>query len=264
MNGQIIKLPAVTSEISLSGEWLAQRDELVKQAGEFGTISNNATMESAGDLLKKITRSSNELESIRLELTRPFNEAAKTIKAAADKAREPLEKSKADLQRTMTAYAVEQQRLADEARRKAEAEARRLAEEAAAKQQREYEEAQKRAEEERAKQQDMIDAGILDQCDAKEIEVAEPEQITIPEPVVPVVAVPTAGASNIRKVLVWDLTDLEKVSPMFMTFDEKKVNAWVKLNGDRIKAAIEKNDNKPVEFSPGITFRLETKVQAGR
>lgn len=228
-----IKLPDVTSEITLSATWLEQRDLLVTEASQIKGIENQATYDAAADLLRKVTKSSNELEKIRKDLDKPFRDAAALIKETADKARQPLETVKADLQRVMADYAREQQRRADEERRKLEAAQRQAAEEAA------------------ARQQELIDAGI--------VEDDAPLNVPDVKPATPIVEAPKASGISMVERVVYTITDDDKVASMFRTTDERKINAWRDLNADRIKQAIKNNDCNPVEFSPGIMFRLEMK-----
>jgi uncharacterized membrane-anchored protein YhcB (DUF1043 family) len=127
MNDLVLKLPDVAPEVSISGVWIAERDELIKSSSTIATVTEKTDFEKAGDYLKKITKTSNKLETMRKEISEPFRNAAEMIKKAADKARESLETEKARLQRLMNAYAAEQARKAEEereAKRRAEVVAR--------------------------------------------------------------------------------------------------------------------------------------------
>ncbi len=228
-----IKLPDVTSEITLSATWLEHRDALVADAQQIKGIENQATYDAAADLLRKVTKSSNELEKIRKDLDKPFRDAASLIKETADKARQPLETVKASLQRVMADFAREQQRKADEERRKLEEAQRREAEEAA------------------ARHQELVEAGIVE----------DDAPINVPEvkPAVPITEAPKASGIRMIERIAYTITDDDKVASMFRTTDERKINAWRDMNADRIKKAIKDNGDKPVEFSPGIEFRIEMK-----
>ena len=84
----VVPLPAVVSQVSISGAWIAERDELISSSETIKAIDDQDVFQQAGDVLKKITKTSNKLETMRKDIAEPFRNAAELIKKAADKARD--------------------------------------------------------------------------------------------------------------------------------------------------------------------------------
>jgi len=234
----IVKLPSLVTQVTIDGKWLAARDELLKQLTALQTIASPEEYARGEAILKQITRMSNTLEAMRKDFARPFQDAAGLIKEASDKARSPMELAKANLQKIMTDYWKEQ-------KRKEAAEALRR-----------EEEKRKEIEKQQAEHQAAVDAGLVDEDEAF---VPAPAQETIPTP--PTVVLKSHGTSMVEHV-VWELVDEDKVSVEFKSLDQTKVNAWKKLNEDRIKKAIAADPTGVVEYVPGLKFKLENKPRS--
>lgn len=233
----IIKLPGVSSEVSLASEWLHDRDLLIQAAGDVQAVDGKESFEIAAEVMRRITKHSNALEAHRKELGKPFREADSIIKKTADKAREALETEKNRLQRLCSVYAQEQARLQDEEQRRIEA--------------------QRRADVEKqlAANQAAIKAGLLDEEDVQIHEQPAPG---------PVVVQAKAAGVAVKSRVVWIITDESQIPEMFKTFDQVKLNGWLKMNEDRVRPAIEDDPEAGAKFVPGIKFAMETKVTASR
>jgi hypothetical protein len=227
-NDLIIRIPDVTTEVTISGKWIDERDALVTEAMMHTEVATDTQFQNAGVILKRLTKFSNDMENKRKDFGRPFREADKHIKAAADNAREPLETAKAALQQQMNAYAKEQQRLADEERRRIE------------KVQQEAIEAQA------AQQQALVEAGLVD----------EAEEFA---PVVPEIAptVDRARSADVRvgETVVFEITDETLVPVFFKSIDEKKIREYMRTNIELKRLLVE--GTQPL---PGIEFKIETRV----
>ncbi|MDB4403253.1 hypothetical protein N9204_00295 [bacterium] len=229
--GTVVKLDGVSSEIvAVNSAWIAARDELVIMSQALEVVNSDQANETASELLRSITKTSNALETYRKKISEPLNLAAKTIKGASDKAREPLETEKARIKSVMATFAEEQFRIAEIARKEAEAEQRKKAEEAF------------------AQQQAAEALGIED----------EPEEITIDAAPLPTVAPPKASGSRVSRVISWRIVEEQAVPASFKTVDPKKVNEFLKSRSDYMKASLEK-DEQPI---PGIEFYEETKISS--
>ena len=193
-------LPVVVKN-SLPAELVAIAPEILARALELSEIASamvptTATeLETANGIFREIDKLSKSIAAGRLELTRPIDALKAQVIEAERSATTPLEKAKAELGRRMLHCKSEIDRIAAEARRKAQEEA-----EAAAR------EARRIAEEERQaiikKQQEEHAARVAEQQRADEAakkraellgEDHEPETAIIappPPPPPPVVIVP--------------------------------------------------------------------------
>lgn len=87
-------------------------------------IDSQTMLEYASDDLRKVKALQKEVEVKRTSITGPLNEAVKSVNELFRAPKEYLDKAEATLKRAMVAYTSEQERLAAEARAKAEAQAR--------------------------------------------------------------------------------------------------------------------------------------------
>ncbi len=108
-------------------------------------IDSPTMFELASDDLKRVKSLQKEVEEKRTGITGPLNQAVKAVNDLFRSPKEYLDKAEATLKRAMVTYTTEQERLAAEARRQAEAEAR-AERERLAQQEREAQEAARRAE----------------------------------------------------------------------------------------------------------------------
>lgn len=87
-------------------------------------IDSQTMFELAGDDLMQVKALQKEVEAKRTAITGPINQAVKAINDLFRAPKEYLDQAEATLKRAMVTYSNEQERLAAEARRKAEEEAR--------------------------------------------------------------------------------------------------------------------------------------------
>lgn len=223
-----VVLPKTPERLGVNAEWIAMRDAVVAEASGL-VVSNEAGFSAGSDLLQRITKLSNKLETFRKDYTAPFLEAQRAIKSMADSAREPLEKVKSALKVELGKYA--------EIQRKAEAEERRKAEAAA------QEEAARLAQENEEASELLGDAA--------------------PQEEVVVVAAPVqrrAVSDSVRVIprIVWEVIDVDLIPRAFLMVDDRKVNEFKREHEDLIKKAVE--DGKAGNPIPGVVFAVKTDV----
>lgn len=235
---KVIKLPEIPAEITIAPDWLATRAEIIEAASAVALIETGEDFDAAGELLRRITKTSNAMERFRKDMTAPLTEASRVVKRAADTARKPLEDAKARLQQLLNAYAAEQQRKAEEERRRIEAEQRRAVEEQLARQQAE---------------QEAADALGFDEPD-------EP----LPEPEVPAIVPQVdrarADAVRVQESIDWEIVDEGAIPRAFLALDPRRVNGFVAQHKDRIRELVKEQPDEAAKLVPGIAFRIETKV----
>lgn len=134
-------------------------------------IDSTTMFELAGDDLKQIKTLQKEVEDKRTSITGPLNQAVKAVNDLFRPPKEYLDKAEATIKRAMVTWTTEQERLAAEARAKAEAEARAERERLAALE-REQAEAARKAE---AEAQAAAEAGD-EQAAAEAMAVAQAAQ----------------------------------------------------------------------------------------
>lgn len=117
-------------------------------ANDF-VIDSHTMFELASDDLKQVKALQKEVEEKRTSITGPLNQAVKAVNDLFRAPKEFLDKAESTLKRSMVTWTTEQERLAAEARAKAEAEAR-AERERLAKLEREQAEAARKAQEEAA------------------------------------------------------------------------------------------------------------------
>lgn len=115
-------------------------------ASDF-VIDSQEMFEIAGDDLRAVKALQKEVEEKRTSITGPLNQAVKAVNDLFRPPKEYLDKAEATIKRAIVTWTTEQERLAVEARRKAEEEARAERERLAAVE-REQAEAARRAQEE--------------------------------------------------------------------------------------------------------------------
>ncbi|MDD5599872.1 MAG: hypothetical protein PHV82_18155 [Victivallaceae bacterium] len=218
-----LQLKNISSSVSIQNDWLKMRDEILLESKAVTAIAGQQDYTNAEFVLKKVTGHSNNLESKRLELARPFNDAASQIKALADKERAELESEKARLKKAMARWVEEQERK----RREQEEAAARLA----------AAEAEKRHQAEEA-------AAVSDDPFGDAARVPEPAPA-----IKPVTAAPFKMVSSSRIVYEFTVVNPNLVPREFCSVDESKIRAYVNLHKDA--AQIE-----------GVEIKKVTKIQS--
>lgn len=205
--------PIASLVVPEAGALLA-RAESSLEAARLIVIDGQPMYEIAAGELKDVKRAAARLDADRRKLVDPLNTVVKEINARYRPAAQFLEQAELIIKTAMDAYVVEQERLAAEERRRAEAiaaaERRRLAEEAeAARKAAEAE--QKRLAEEAAEAQRKGDAdaaaaaaaeaAIVEQNAAAQVAAIEATADVI---VAPVVVAPAPTAAGISTAKTWD------------------------------------------------------------
>lgn len=104
-------------------------DPLVIRAGEIA-ISNAEEYARAADFLRDCKTMQKDIRETMDPAIKKAHEAHKAVTGIRSKLLDPIDRAESLVKRKMATYSDEQERIAAEARRKAEAEARRVAEEA--------------------------------------------------------------------------------------------------------------------------------------
>ncbi len=123
-----ITLPAITPNAPLvlaDASFLSTLASVEKQATSL-VITDAQSAQAAADLQTRLTMAGKRLEAARESLKRPFIEKGREIDAAAREPAARIEKAKSVLKSALTAYDVEQERIAREAEQKRQAELARL------------------------------------------------------------------------------------------------------------------------------------------
>lgn len=239
--GKVIALPAMPAHVEITGDWIASRDQLLAVTSAVTAITNRDDYDAAADSLKKLTKTSNQMEAFRKEFGEPFLEATRKIKSAADVAREPLESEKGRVQRLMAAYVDEQDRLA-------RVEARRIAAEQ-----------QAAAEKRLAEENERREAAAMLGLDESESPAESP---VIEQAPVPTVRAPVSSDVKRTKSVEFVITNADDVPPSMMTIDERKIREWIRVHKDRLITTLEEDPNSGSTFLMGIQFSLETKISS--
>lgn len=257
------QVPAQTTK-----QALAELEGIVARANAV-QVTNADEYAAAVQICQQIAANKSRRTEERLAITRKMDEAKRAVMDFFSSSfLDPLDKVDAVIRGKLKAYNAEQQRIADEARRKAEAEARRQREEAErkarearekaeaeARQQRQAAERQ-RQEEERARREaeELRAKGAREEAEAKEKQArdaaaaatkaeskaekietraeAKVEQLTAHAEsiVAPVVLAekPKVAGSARRTVWKWRVVDASKVDRKFLQLDETKIGQTVR------------------------------------
>lgn len=192
---KLFKLPSPPNDLECQPEpqALAQRETLldaVKLISEVKTAEDNDHAAMCGSDIRKLL---NEVEATRKELTAPYLAAQRAIKATADAFCTPLTLALDRLSRLTIGYRQEQERQAEEARRKRAEEIARL------------QEAERQAAEAARKAAESNDLMAALQADIKATALASATAAAIVIP--PPTATKTTGQSFQERVLGWECVD---------------------------------------------------------
>ena len=211
---------AVTVVNNISGgdlakrtEWLIKRNILVATADSIVAVENQQQFEQAGALQSDITRHCKELETARMELTRPIDQLKKEVMAQEKAMVDALTVRLAKLKTMNNAYATAQAQAAEAERRRIEiaqrAEAERLHAEQVAK--------------------DEADAKARALFGDKAVVTEAPP----PPPVVvapaPVVQAPKTFANKMVEVWNFEVVDTNAVPREFMVVEETRIRKWMQF-----------------------------------
>lgn len=113
----------VTYDASAAIVLATKAQNALTSASDF-VIDSHTMFELASDDLKQVKALQKEVEEKRTSITGPLNQAVEAVNDLFRSPKEYLDKAEATLKRAMVTWTSEQERLAAEARAKAEAEAR--------------------------------------------------------------------------------------------------------------------------------------------
>lgn len=209
---QVVQAPS-EEEVQIK----ASISELVAASKDV-VILSHADLSMAVDLCKTIKERLNESEKMRTDITQPINKGLREINRRFKAMQEPLTEAENLIKSRMIKFQ--------------EAEERRAREEAARKEKKRQEQLrlEREAEERRrAEEAEQADDPTLDRAPAPE-PVQEPEREL--QPIQPQVRKTTYGQSGAsftaKKVWTFEMEDISKVPPQFLSLDETKVNQAIR------------------------------------
>jgi hypothetical protein len=228
----IVKLPPLIRELAIRRSWFEERDGLLAKASSFNRISSRESFETAGATLSAISRSIEIVDAMRMKLAAPFLQAAKTIKAAADSAKAPLEEARATLRAKLSVYADKERGRKETARLRALAVRESAVEE--------YGRVQLLSVERFGSQTTLFNPPL------------PPEPPKRPAPF------PKAESVAVRANLRFEIADESQVPREFLSPDKSKIREWLNLNREDLRERL--RENPSASPLPGIVFKLETEV----
>ncbi len=225
-----LTIPEMATKVAISPDWISLRDKVIKESE--GLVVENETQYQAGsEILRRMTKLSNSLETFRKDFTKPFLAVQRSVKKMTDTARDPLENAKKKIKVPLDSYAEEQRRIEREERLKAEREAQEKAAEIA-----------------------------RQNAEAEALMGANAPKEEIIETTAPVVARARSDSSMVVTSVVWEITDLDKVPRAFMMLDERAVNQYKREHKEMIEKLVE--DGKPDGIVQGILFAIKTETRS--
>lgn len=251
-----LDLPAAPHTLASPG-FLATLATVESQIATM-TVTDPQSAQAAADLQTRLTRAGSDLEKQRKALKQPFIDAGRKIDEVAQAPALRIEQAKGSLKRLLTAYDLEQQRLAREAEAKRQAELRALRE----KQEAEEAAARKKADEIARQAAEAAKASAAPVMDFEaEMEPApKTETQKAIEALVhaPAVVAPKPAGVAFRVTLVPTVTDPAKLPDIF-------VERVPKLAAIRSTYCTSWKEGQPIPVCDGVEFRVDrTPVSTGR
>jgi hypothetical protein len=246
MNEEVNEAAAVTVVNNISGgdlakrtEWMIKRNILVATADGITVVENQQQFEQAGALQTDMTRHIKELETARMELTRPIDQLKKDIMAQEKVMVDAMSVRLAKLKTMNNAYATAQSQAAEAERRRIEQEQRAEAERLHA--------------EQVAKEEADAKARALFGDKAVIAEAPPPTPVAVAP--TPVVQAPKTFANKMVEVWGFEIVDANAVPCEFKVVDETRVRKWLQYQKS-LGATVESLS------VPGIKFNKSMQVQA--
>lgn len=229
--GLMIVLPEVTTSVTIAAEWFERRDGLVARAAAIAAVATVADADAAGETIRALAKTGNELEAQRKQITDPFLKAQRTIKAEADKAAAPLAAEEARLKGMVGTFVAAERRRVEEEERAAEAERR-----------------------------DKIQAQVDQQQSEAELlgtPFDEPPVVVVPE-AAPVARVATVCGVRTQEYVAFEVVNSGEVPRRFLVLSEALIREDVKSNEAALLAKLK--DDPGFSNIPGVKLRIETRV----
>jgi len=241
-----------------SGAFLSTLTQVESQITALA-VTDPQSAQQAADLQARLTKAGGELERVRKQLKQPYIDAGRKIDEVAQAPALRIEQAKASIKRLLTAYDMEQQRLAREAEAKRQADLRALREkqeaEAAAAKKKADEIARQAAEAAAASKAPVMDFDAEPDEPAPKTETEKAIEALVHAPVV--VAPKVAGVA-FRTTLVATVTDVAKLPDVF-------VERVPKLAAIRAVYCTKWAEGQAIPICDGVEFRVErTPVSTGR
>lgn len=227
MNAITIRLPPLPTAPIIPGAWLETRDALAAELNAI-IVADNCGFQAASEIYNKGKKHAAALEKQRLAFSAPFSNAAKEIKAVADKALKPLYDAIDAANEKIAPYAA--------AERERERKEREAAEQAA---------------------RDAAAKASAEAEDMAELTGEAPEPVAEIEPV----AVERRAVSRdirIGERVVFNIVAPDDVPRGFCMPDERAIREYIKANEEAYKAAL--RENPEWTAIPGVTMKIETTV----
>lgn len=196
-------------------EWIANRQTALEQASTVTRVETEEDLNRAGEIQTRIGKLVKELETKRMEITRPLDDVKKQIMSAEKEMVKSLSTEHDRLKQLNNAYATKKM-LEAEAERKRVDELNRKA-------QAEQAEAQRKAQEEAdakaAKAAEIFGTGAVTACAPVAPAVPPPPQF------VPLTTAPRSSSNRITYEWKFEVVDANAVPRELLTVDEKKIRA---------------------------------------
>jgi hypothetical protein len=231
-NEVLINLPVLARRLAIRRDWFSSRDALLAEARSVERIASKAEYERFGRVLASLSNMISTVETMRLRLSAPFLQAAKTIKAASDSAKAPLEAAREVLRRKLSTYAESERRRRENARRKAW----RVRETALD----DYKKLEKIACVEFGSRSEVYNPPLPPEPPKKEAPYLKAESVAV------------------RSRLVYEISEPEKLPREMLAPDKAKIAAWLELNRESLREALKADP--AYSPMPGLRFKLVAEV----
>jgi hypothetical protein len=232
-NALMLVSPKFNQEVCIEKSWFDKRDEIIKDAKSLGSkIESPEAFQKAERVLKDITKTSNQAEKVRKDLSLPYTNFAKKIKAMGDEAKELLEKEKPVVKKLIGDYLTEQERLRQiEIKKQMQAE----------------EEARLKAEAERIEAEKQASMNVFGAVEIK----PEPDVFQGDEAPVQIITAPVVSktCSSTRMVWKYEIINPELIPRNFCNPDPVKIRKYLSFEQDSANI-------------PGVRFYQEMQVQS--
>lgn len=198
-------------------EWVANRQTALEQASTVTRVETEEDLNRAGEIQSRIGKLVKELETKRMEITRPLDDVKKQIMSAEKEMVKSLSAEHDRIKQLNNAYATKKM-LEAEAERKRVDELNRKAQAEQAESQRK---AQEEADAKAAKAAEIFGAGAVTSC-APVAPVVQPP--AMPQ-FVPLTTAPRSSSNRITYEWKFEVVDANAVPRELLTVDEKKIRA---------------------------------------
>jgi len=110
MSDKVIKVPKMSTEITIPNEWIMGREALLGESSHIKSVESQDNYEKAEILLKKIGIHGKELDKHRAKFVKPFNDFVKEINAFSKEHVSQLESAKERIKGLLVSFIDEQEK----------------------------------------------------------------------------------------------------------------------------------------------------------